>query len=122
MRYDADPYIYASPLIEPLSLDAICMPGEDGDFSPLAIADPAPDAEDQMALAQARTAIEGFIGTLDARDQDLIERIFWNDERQADVARALDLSGAAISKRMNRIVQRGRIALACLRGSLLLQQ
>lgn len=121
MRHDADPYIYASPLIEPLSLDAICMPSEDGDLSPLAIADPAPDAEDQVALAQARTAIESFIGTLDARDQVLVERIFWNDERQADVARALDLSGAAISKRMSRIVQRGRIVLACLRGSLLLQ-
>jgi hypothetical protein len=51
----------------------------------------------------------------------LIERVFWKGERQADVARAFDVSGAAICKRMRRIAERGRVALAFLQGSLLLQ-
>jgi DNA-directed RNA polymerase specialized sigma subunit len=121
MRHQADPYLYADPLVEPASLDALASSGADGEGESFSIRDTAPDAEDQLALAQAQTAVHTFIGTLDARDQNLIERIFWNDERQADVARAFAVSDAAISKRMSRIAERGRIALASLRGTPLLQ-
>ena len=117
MRHQADPYLYANPLIEPVSLDALVASAKDGDGEPLAIRDTAPHAEDQLALAQAQATVHNFIGTLDARDQNLIERVFWNGERQADVARAFAVSDAAVSKRMSRIAERGRIALASLLGS-----
>jgi DNA-directed RNA polymerase specialized sigma24 family protein len=122
MRSQADPYSYANAFVEPMSLDTLAVADEDdGKALTVPIADRASDAEEQLEFAQVQAAIRYFIDGLDARDRALIERVFWNGERQADVARALCLSGAAISKRMSRIVERGRIALGFLRRSWLLQ-
>jgi DNA-directed RNA polymerase specialized sigma24 family protein len=122
MRSQADPYSYANPFVEPTSLDALAVADEDdGEAIILPVADHTPDAEEQLEFARVQVAIQNFIDGLDARDRTLIERVFWEDERQADVARALSVSGAAISKRMTRIMQRGQIALGFLRHSSLLQ-
>lgn len=117
MRHQADPYLYANSFIEPMSLDALAVSGIDADGTPVTFRDSAPNAEEQLALSQAQAAVHNFIETLNARDQNLIERIFWNGERQADVARAFSVSNVAISKRLSRIVARGRVALAALRDS-----
>lgn len=122
MRSDADPYSYANPFVEPMSLDSLAVPDEeDGEAMTMPIADRAPDAEEQVEFAQAQAAIQSFVDRLNDRDRTLVERIFWGGERQADVARALRISGAAISKRMTRIIERGRVELAYLRGNWLLQ-
>jgi RNA polymerase sigma factor (sigma-70 family) len=122
MRSQADPYSYADPLVEPMSLDALAVADEDdGEAIILPVADRTPDAEEQLEFAQVRAAIQKFIDELDVRDRILVERVFWDGERQADVARALSLSGAAISKRMTRLIERGRLALGFLRYSWLLQ-
>jgi DNA-directed RNA polymerase specialized sigma24 family protein len=121
MRHQADPYLYANPLIEPVSLDVLAWPDATGEGEPFWILDTAPNAEDRLELVQAWLIVHNFIGTLDVRDQYLIQRIFWNGERQADVAREFAVSDAAISKRMSRIAARGRTALASLRGSELLK-
>src|SRR5262249_21185603 len=106
----------------PMSLDALAVVDEDGGKALiLPIVDRAPDAEERVEFAQVQAAVQHFIDGLDARDRTLIERVFWNGERQADVARALALSGAAVSKRMTRIMQRGQTALGFLRQSWLLQ-
>jgi DNA-directed RNA polymerase specialized sigma24 family protein len=122
MRSQADPYSYANPFVEPISLDALAVADEDdGEAIILPIADRAPDPEEELEYAQVQAAVQFFINGLDARDRALIERVFWGGERQADVARALCLSAAAISKRMARIVGRGQVALDFLRHSWLLQ-
>jgi DNA-directed RNA polymerase specialized sigma subunit len=113
MRHQADPYLYANPLVEPMSLDALAVSGVDG--KPITFRDTAPNAEEQLALSQAEAAVHNFIEMLNARDQNLIARIFWDGQRQADVARAFAVSDVAISRRLNRIVARGRVALAKLR-------
>jgi DNA-directed RNA polymerase specialized sigma24 family protein len=122
MRSQADPYSYANPFVEPMSLDALAVADkDDGEVVILPIGDRAPLAEEQLEFAQMQAAVQHFIDGLDAVDRTLIERVFWDGERQADVARALAVSGAAISKRMTRIMQRGQIALGFLRHSWLLQ-
>jgi RNA polymerase sigma factor (sigma-70 family) len=122
MRSQADPCSYANPFVEPISLDTLAVADEDdGEAIILPVADRGPDAEEQLEFAQIQAAVQKFIERLDARDRTLIERVFWDGERQADVARALSLSGAAISKRMTRIMQRGQIALGFLRHNWQLQ-
>ncbi len=118
----ADNYAYANPFLEPISLDALAVrDADDAEALVHTIADPAPDGEELVERAEARSAIHRFLGTLRPRDREVVQRIFWNDESQADVARVLRVSGAAISKRMSRIAERGRDALAMLRESVLLQ-
>jgi RNA polymerase sigma factor (sigma-70 family) len=122
MRSQADPYSYANPFVEPKSLDALAVADEDdGNAIALPIEDRAPDAEEHLEFARAQAAIQNFIDGLDARDRTLIEHVFWDGEKEADVARALCLSSAAISKRMARITRRGQVALGFLRHSWLLQ-
>jgi DNA-directed RNA polymerase specialized sigma24 family protein len=55
------------------------------------------------------------------KDRELVERVFFAGESQTQVARHFRVSGAAISKRMMRIVARGRVALDSHSTSVLLQ-
>jgi DNA-directed RNA polymerase specialized sigma subunit len=120
MRLAADHYVYANPFLEPVSLDALAgASGEDGDAT--AIPDPGVDIEGEFERIEAEAMIGRFVETLGDRDRAIVEAIFWNGTSQADVARAFKVSGAAISKRLDRIAARGQAALACLRDSALLQ-
>src|SRR5207247_2417674 len=109
------------PYLAIVSLDLLVKYEDDGEAMTYPIPDPDVDLELHVELAEVQSAIAGFLQTLEPRDREFVERVFWNDESQADIARAFNVSGAAISKRMGRIAQRGRIALAHLRGSQLLQ-
>jgi|SRR5271166_3804302 len=117
-----DHYAYANPFLEPVSLDALVVPDTD-DVSVLThpIPDPAVDLEHQYELTWVQATISAFLGTLGPRDRELVRRVYWEDESQAAVARSFRVSAAAISKRMARIEAKGRIALAVLRNSALLQ-
>src|SRR5207247_8359549 len=96
MRHHADPYLYANWLIEPMSLDVLVLSGIGADGKPVTFRDSTPNPEERLARSEAETAVHNFIETLNARDQNLIERIFWNGARQADVARAFSVSNVAI--------------------------
>jgi RNA polymerase sigma factor (sigma-70 family) len=117
MRLLSDFYACANPYLEPVSLESARTPGDDGGALVDEIVDPAPDPEMRLMLAEAERDIGAFITALDARDRAIFDRVFIGDETQAAVAHAMDISRAAITKRMHRIAQRGRIALADLQRS-----
>lgn len=122
MRSLMDNYVYVNPFVEPVSLDALGSPDpDDSDAITYTIADPGADIDQLLAVADARRIIAGFLDDLMPTDRELVERVFFAGQTQAEVARHFKVSGAAISKRMNRITQKGRIALAGLRTSILLQ-
>jgi DNA-directed RNA polymerase specialized sigma24 family protein len=122
MRSLMDNYVYANPYIEPISLDALALPdGEDSEVICHPVVDPGADIDQMIAVAEARHAINAFLSDLMPADRELVERVFFGGQSQADVARHFRVSGAAISKRMTRIVARGRVVLADLRTSILLQ-
>lgn len=122
MRSLMDNYVYANPYAEPISLDALACPdGEDGEVICHPVVDPGADIDQLVAVAEARREINTFLSALMPADRELVERVFFGGESQADVARDFRVSGAAISKRMTRITARGRVALAGLRTCILLQ-
>jgi RNA polymerase sigma factor (sigma-70 family) len=114
-------YIYADPVPEPLSLDLLFAKGLDEKGKPFDIPDATSDVELAVEYAEASRKIEAFLDTLGARDRALIEAVYWNGTSQTEIARDFKVSGAAISKRLSRIAALGKVALAPLRDSSLLQ-
>jgi hypothetical protein len=52
-----DNYVYVDPFIEPISLDAfVCPDDEDGDAVCHPVADPNPDIEELLTIAEAHRA------------------------------------------------------------------
>ncbi len=117
MRLTAPNYAYANPFLEPVSLEAMADRSE-GATPAERIVDPAADPEQAFERAETEVLISRFLDTLDARDRSMVVEIYWDDANQADIARAFHVSGAAISKRLARIVARGKVALAPLRDTL----
>lgn len=117
MRLATPHYVYANPFLEPVSLDAMSARGEDGEAPADRIGDPEVDIERWLERAEAQAMIGRFLDPLALRDRAIVEEIYWNGTSQADIARAFQVSAAAISKRLARIAERGQIALACLRDS-----
>jgi DNA-directed RNA polymerase specialized sigma24 family protein len=115
-------YVYANPFLDPVSLDALAVPDpDDSDVLTHPVEDPAADIEEQFELMRVQTAISVFLRALDARDREIVVRVYWLEETQAAVAKRMRISGAAVSKRLTRIEAKGRTALAALRHSVLLQ-
>src|SRR5262249_27356859 len=117
MRLFSDIYCCANPFLEPISLDTPATSGSDEEAESVGnlLHDPDENPERDMADAQMQAAVLNFVAALGAKDRVLIERLFWDGYSQADVARSLRVSRAAVSKRMHRIVEKGRLALASLR-------
>ncbi len=123
MRLPMDNYAYANPFLEPRSLESLAVRDED-DREAVAypVVDLSADVERRVELSETRSAISAFIRDLSSRDRELVQRIFWQGQTQADVARSFRVSGAAISKQMARIAARGRIALKSFRDCQLLHE
>lgn len=108
-----DNSVYCSPLADVLSLDAPPphKPGH-GLIHWANVVDPTQDAFVGLAdLAFARAAQE-FVTSLSPREQDVVRRIFWDDQRQAEVARALGVSRMAVTKIIQKVVRLGRVHLS----------
>lgn len=121
MRLLSDYYACANPWLEPLSIEDLAAT-EDGGVSPVDnIPDGAPSPEERLHAVDIREAVQRFLDMLDARERLLVHRVFWDGHSQAQVARALDISGAAISKRMKVVIAKGADALGHLRGDYALQ-
>src|SRR5437763_296193 len=80
----------------------------------LELPSPEPGPEDLLQSKQEATRVQGFVHGLDMVDRDVVHRIYWEDQHQAAVARALNLSEAAISKRHSKVLTLGRGGLADL--------
>lgn len=66
--------------------------------------DPAEDADSDRSVSQA-DELKWALEQLDATDRDLIERLYWRQETEAEVARGMGLSQQAISKRKRSIIK-----------------
>ena len=107
-----DEFVLVSPLAPVLSLDSLYA-ARDDDPNPFDIPDRTTLPPDEMIDAfRARSAIHSFLGTLSPRQRDIAERVFWRGESQASIARSYGVSGAAISKNIDKILKLGRTYLA----------
>ena len=100
-----------------ISLDALLSEaGGEGHPSYIDIRDSVPSALDSLMSAEAADAVNRFVGGLRERDKEIIFRIFWLGETQADAARGLGVSKMAICKAMAKITELGKRRLAAYRG------
>lgn len=104
-----DNYIYCSPLSPVDSLDAAPPTLIDGPaVSWTEIPDPGADSEHRYHQQYLAERVSTFVVSLSAREQEVVRRVFWNDERQSDVAKALGVSRMAISKMIKKVERLGR--------------
>lgn len=78
-----------------------------------ASSDPGPD-EVLQSKQEAFRARE-FVRALSPTNRDVVHRRYWDDRSQADIARSLDVSEAAVSKRLRKVITLGRSSLADLK-------
>ena len=104
--------ICITPLAAILSLDRLLSASLGEGQRGFDIADDLPSIDDVLDAQTATAAVRSFVGSLPLGQRDLLERIYWNDETQASVARSKGMSGAAISKSLSKILETGRRKLA----------
>jgi DNA-directed RNA polymerase specialized sigma24 family protein len=105
--------VCVTPLASAVSLEALIL-DRPGLFD---IPDTAPSAEDLCDGLLAAEAVRIFLARLSERQRDLLVRIFWNEETQAEAARALGISEAAVSKSLSKILATGRKRLSRFRNT-----
>lgn len=104
--------LFAGAFAPVLSLDALTAQ-HDADGGPsFDIRDESPLPDAQLEQSQGVHAINDFVDSLPPRDQDIVKRLFWQDETQTQIAATYGLSKMAISKAMARIAKLARLALA----------
>ena len=79
----------AGPLVEDVELDV-------------------PGPQVRVLSTQVNRLVGDFIASLDPRQRDLANRVFWQDQPKIQVARDLGVSPATITKRMAGIRTAGR--------------
>lgn len=67
---------------------------------------------DQIDNVILSAAVQHFISSLNDREREIAMRLFWDDESQAEIGRSLGVSRMAICKVTNKLLARGRTALA----------
>lgn len=95
-----------------LSLDALTAGRDAEGGTSFDIRDDAPRADELLEHAQATAAVTDFVDSLPVRDQEIVKRLFWQDETQTQIAASFGISKMAISKAMARIARLGQTALA----------
>lgn len=95
-----------------LSLDALTARRDAEGGPSFDIRDDSPHPDAQLEEAQGRAAVNDFVDSLPPRDQEIVKRLFWQDETQTQIAASFGLSKMAISKAMARIAKQGRTMLA----------
>ncbi|WP_169730695.1 sigma-70 family RNA polymerase sigma factor [Calidithermus chliarophilus] len=78
--------------------------------------EPSVEYTDQIERDLCAGDVQGFTQHLTAEQRALLKTVYWEDKPQAEVARELGISRAAVSQRMRRIYQQGQRHLARWRG------
>lgn len=115
--------VYCSGLHEPISLDAYLAPaGLDETDNPRVpqIPDGEPSALDEVERRQHRAMVHRFVASLPPRTHEAILRIFWLGESQAEVAKRFGVTRMAVCKMIKKVSEAGRVSLATLSDSALL--
>jgi RNA polymerase sigma factor (sigma-70 family) len=104
--------LFAGAFAPVLSLDALIAQHDAAGGPSFDIRDDSPSAEERLEQAQGLAAVHDFVDSLPPLDQEIVKRLFWQDETQTQIAASYGVSKMAISKAMARIGARGRQALA----------
>ena len=88
-------------------------PGAEGDDDALHVEDVGSRTE-AMEIA---VMIHGFVAGLTARQQYVVEQVFWHDRSQADIARELGITRQAVAMTLESVYARGRRVLARYRAA-----
>lgn len=113
MRRCQDVYLFPGAFAPILSLDELHEAVESGsDDTSLDLTDREPLAEEQVERKEVLRAVNSFVASLSARDQEIVRRVFWGEASQTAVAARFNVSKMAISKAIARICLRGRDTLA----------
>lgn len=95
-----------------LSLDSLFAHDSGDGGAPFDISDDGPRPDEQLERSKAIEAVGDFVDQLSARDLEIVRRLFWQDETQAQIAAKRGVTKMAISKALARIARAGRSALA----------
>lgn len=104
--------LFAGVFAPVLSLDALTAHHEAYGGPRFDVPDEGPHPDAQLEEFQGCAAVKDFIDSLPPRDQEIVKRLFWQDETQTQIAGRFGLSKMAISKAMARIAKQGRATLA----------
>ena len=74
-----------------------------------------PSHDEVLQTKQEGARVREFVRSLSTTNQDVAHRRYWDDQSQADIARSLNISEAAISKRLRKIVALGQSSLSDLK-------
>jgi len=74
-----------------------------------------PSQDEALQAKQEGARVREFVRSLSTTNQDVVHRRYWDDHSQGDIARSLNISEAAISKRLQKIVTLGQSSLADLK-------
>ena len=109
-----DPYVFANPYLNPASLDALIesSTNDEDKGASFEITDPCPTPEECSLRGCVSSGCERYLDCLTPAQREVVTKIFWEGQRQADVARSLGVSRAAIKQRLNKALAVGREALA----------
>ena len=73
-------------------------------------------SQDEVLQAKQEGArVREFVRSLSTTNQDVVRRRYWDDQSQADIAKSLNVSEAAISQRLRKIVTLGQSSLSDLK-------
>ncbi len=74
-----------------------------------------PRQDEVLQTKQEGARVREFVRSLSTTNRDVMYRRYWNDQSQAYIARSLNISEAAISKRFRKIVTLGQSSLSDLK-------
>lgn len=117
MRQSSNAYLFPGAFAPILSLDeVVAAVDEETGAGSYDLTDPEAGPQAQVEFEEAKAAVNSFLAKLSTRDQIIMQRLFWDERSQTQIAAELNISKMAISKAVARIYRRGRVTLAQYEG------
>jgi len=112
-----DPYTYGDPFLNIVSLDAAMDASSDGAVpdGPFAIIDPSPTPEEYVLERDVIPVCDAYLASPSRQQREVVQLIYWEGFSQAETARALRISRAAVKQRLLGAHKIGREHLARFR-------
>lgn len=95
-----------NPIGPPLSLDVLREGGEAAEIDRLA--DPEPGPQEALLARCEAERIRSAVDKLSERQREVVERRYWREETQSEIARSLGLTPGRVSQVLHRALQRLR--------------
>lgn len=112
-----DNSVYCSPLADVLCLDA-APPGGPGRLTHWTnVVDPSQDALALLAESASARAARDFVAILSPRDRAVVRLMFWEGQRQSEIARTLGVSRMAVTKIVKKVFGLAASIFPCFRTS-----